>query len=310
MKLEFFKPRSFGNRLADTFTFLMQNFKPFSKGLLTITLPLLFAYMIVAFLFYSNYFSIFGLQNIQYADASSMLSILWIIPMLLLLGITAVFVIVVTLSYIKLYNNDKEREITPSLLWKETKRYFWRVLGANLLIGVVFITVFATITAIMAFTIGDLMVGDSTTEILAVFLIFLLILLITPVIVWFFTKITFFPIFIVNEEKDVIQSFKDSYKFTKGIFWRTLGFVILLSLIVSTAAQILNSPSTMLMYLNMFMDIGSFSQHLASVLMAIGSSVGLLLYCVLYIGCAIFYFSEIEQRYGIIANREIDEIGR
>jgi hypothetical protein len=303
MKLELLKSRSFGVMLADTFKFLQQNLKPFSKGLFVIVLPLLLAYITVSYLFFSSYFLYFNMSNIQYINPSIPAQMLWIIPMFLLLGIASVFIAATTVSYTKLYAEDSEREILPSLLWKEIKQYFWRIAGANLLLMLA--AIFAV--AVIAFIFGGLIGNSGIGGIILVFFIFLLLALAA---VYFSTKLIFFPVAIIIENKSIIQSFKDSYSFTKGIFWKLFLFVLLLSLMISTAVQILNLPGMVLTYLKMFINVGIFTQHLANVLMALASSLGLLLYSVMYIGIAIFYFSEKEQRCGIAASRQIDEIGR
>jgi hypothetical protein len=303
-KLEFLKPRSFGSRIADVFVFLKQNFKPFSKGLLTITLPVICVYAIVAFMFYSNYLSLFGMQNRGITpDYTSVMGVFWMLPMYLLVGITSLFIAVGTLSYVKFYNEDKEREITSSMLWLEIKRHFWRVLGANLLLGVTIVFAIFIVSLATGVLVGGTGVFGGISALFFVFFPLILAL------IWFSVRIIFSTIFIVIENKSIIQSFKDSYNFTKGIFWKTLGFIVVVTLLVNAVSQIFSLPGVMFMYADMFLGIGSFARSFGNVLIALGSSVGLILYCVVYIGYAIFYFSEKEQRYGIMANLEIDKIG-
>ena len=302
-KLEFLKPRSFGSRIADVFAFLKQDFKPFFKGLLTITLPVICLYAIVSFMFYSNYFGIIGLQHMEVANSTPLTGMLWMIPTYLMIGIVSIFIAVVTLSYIKFYNEDKAREITPSMLWLETKRHFWRVLGANLLLGLtIVLAVF-----IVSLTTGLLVGGTGVFG--GILFVFFLLLLLIPALIWFSVKIIFSSIFIIIEDKGIIQSFKDSYNFTNGIFWKTLGFIIIITAMVSAVSQIFSLPGAVFSSADMILGIGSFVRDLGNILTALGSSVGLILYCVTYIGYAIFYFSEKEQRYGIMANLEIDKIG-
>ena len=302
-KLELLHPRSFGSRISDIFVFLKQELKPFFKALLTVVFPVLCVYVVVSFMFYNNYFGLVGLQYLEIANTAAMTRMFWMIPMYLLIGIISLFIAVATLSYIKFYNDDNEREIAPSLLWKEIKRHFWRVLGANLLLGITIVIV------VFALSLATGVLVNGIGEIGGILFLFIALFFFVLALVWFCVRIVFSSIFIVIEERSIIQSFKDSYNFTRGIFWKTLGFVILVTAMVSAASQILSLPGSIFMYVDMFLNISTFSQNLGNVLLALGSSIGLVLYCVVYIGYAIFYFSEKEQRYGIMANLEIDKIG-
>jgi hypothetical protein len=298
--MEFLKSRSFGNRLSDTFAFLQQNFKPLFGGLLTITLPVFFIYIIVVFFYYSNPVSALGARYVVSEGLQNQtMDFIWIVPFYLLMALINALILTITYSYIKLYNDDKKQIITPTMLWQLTKKYFGRIIGAYSLFF------FAWILTISLFVliIGSLF-GSSGMPIIVSF-VFLGLLFF-----YYGIRLNFFPVFIIFEEKKMIDSFTESYKFTKGFFLKTLGFVLALLLIVGIMAQIVQLPSTIIMQVRMLVGLDAFWNNLGIVWASIGSSFALLLYTVIHTGHAIFYFSEIEERYGIMANQEIDEIGK
>jgi hypothetical protein len=214
-----------------------------------------------------------------------------------------------TYSYIKLYREDKEREITVSILWQESKKYFWKVIGA------LFIIFFTVIAVMLVFSL--LVVAlNGVSKVLLVLLVFFMVVLFLFFGVFFGIKFTFFPFFIVVGDSNIMDSFSGSYNFTRGIFWKTFGFVIIISFIVGTAMYIFQIPSYITMFIGAItgftngMGSASFIMLLSSVFMSVGMACGYLLYSIMFVGQSIFYFSEIEKEQGVMANKEIDEIGK
>ncbi|MCL1867586.1 MAG: hypothetical protein FWF72_01370 [Paludibacter sp.] len=308
-KIELYKMRNFSEMLGDTFSFLRQNFKPLLKGLFFIASPALLLAMIAGFLFWKNYLSLIVTDSVGRYGGSLGARVSGGMILFYLTAIISVTLIMnVTYSYIKLYREDKEREITVSMLWQESKKYFWKIIGA------LFIIILAVIAFIILFTFVTMSLGSviGYTFLFAFLIIIICILL----VIFLGVKFAFFPLFIIVGDESIRDSFSGSYNFTRGIFWKTLGFVFVIVLIVGAASYIFLIPGYVLIFagtitgLSSGMESASFLMLLSSAVMSIGMACAYMLYSVLFIGISIFYFSEIEKEQGVRANKEIDEIGK
>jgi len=228
--------------------------------------------------------------------------------MYLCMIISITLVMAVTYSYIKFYREDKEREITVSMLWQESKKHFWKIIGTLMLILV------ALIVIMLLFTfLGGIVSGGNAG--LTVLFIFLMMIIFLVLGVFFSVKFAFFPFFIVLSDSSVINSISASYNFTRGIFWKTFGFIFVLGMIVGFASGIFMVPGYLFMVIGLITGIThtgstSFILLLSNALISVGMACAFMLYSVIFTGNSIFYFSEIEKKDGVMANREIDEIGK
>jgi membrane-anchored glycerophosphoryl diester phosphodiesterase (GDPDase) len=59
---------------------------------------------------------------------------------------------------------------------------------------------------------------------------------------WLGTKLALVPSVIVLERAGVVQSVRRSWRLTEGYFWRTFGIILLVGVIVGTAAQVVVQP--------------------------------------------------------------------
>ncbi|MCL2596204.1 MAG: hypothetical protein FWD66_00775 [Paludibacter sp.] len=309
-KIELYKMRTFTEMLSDTFLFVRQNFKPFFKGLFFITSPALLLTVIAGFFFWNGYRSMF--HNLEYGQVGTALPMemfIWMLPMMLSVLVVSTLIMDVTFSYIKLYRQDKDSAIPVSMLWQECKKHFWKLIGAQFTIVMIVV-----VLMFLFVLLGRLMTGGNVF-IMVMFLLFLLFLL-SILGMFFGVKLIFYPFFIVVGDSDIIDSFSGSYNFTRGIFWKTFGFLLILGMIVGFASYIFYIPGYIMVVVSAIMGISqhtdnnSFFSLLSSAIMSIGMACAYLLYSVVFIGESIFYFSEIEKEQGIVANREIDEIGR
>jgi hypothetical protein len=304
-KLELYKIRTFTELIGDTFVFVRQNFKSLFRGLFLIASPALLLAMIAGFFFWQGYFSLITFSASGEGIAPTRM--LGIIPMYLCIFLASTLIVGVTFSYIKFYREDKEREISVSMLWQGCKEVFWKLIGWQLLVGAIIMLVFF-MCIIIAYSISN---GNSDVMVGIVFLE--LLVSIAPVI-YFFVKFSFSQFFIVIGDSGVMESFSGSYNFTCGVFWKTLGFLLMLNIIVGVVQYIFFIPGYIFMIIAAIAGaINGMDNVLTwtfSALMSVGMSISYLCYSVMFVGQAIFYFSEIEKEQGIVANREIDEIGK
>ncbi|MDR1545105.1 MAG: hypothetical protein LBS50_12040 [Prevotellaceae bacterium] len=316
-KIELYSVRRFSDMLGDTFSFVRQNFKPLFKGLFYIASPALLVAMIAGFFFWQSYMLIVtAVANAATPDVTNQLAsagggIFGALPMTLAIFIASTLILGVTFSYIRLYREDKEREITVSMLWQETKKYFWKLIGAQVLLGVLVFILIIILAVFFAVT-GVLINSNVVMTVLTGSLGGIAILCFC---VWLAVKFSFLMLFIVTENKSVFGSFSDSYKFTKGIFWKTFGFIVVISLLVGFASYICIIPGYILMIggtLSGSMNFGNSANLMmaSSALISVGISISYLFYAVVFIGQSIFYHSIIEEREGISSNLEIEEIGK
>ena len=303
-KIELYKMRTFSEMLGDTFSFLRQNFKSLFKGLFFIAAPVLLLAMIAGFFFWKGYQSLmFGLSA-SYGAMPQASMLISIIPLMLCVLVASTLIMDVTFSYIKLYRQNKEQEITVSMLWQESKKHFWKLIGAQFTIVMIVVVIM-----ILFVLLARMVIGNVPETIIFLFLI------IGIIGFYFGVKLAFFSFFIVVGDTSVMDSFSGSYSFTKGIFWKTLGFLFIIVVIVSFASNIFYIPGYILLFINTLLGISngidrnSFIPLLSSALMAVGMACAYLLYSVTFVAESIFYFSEIEKEQGVVANREIDEIG-
>ena len=312
-KIELYKIRSFGDLISDTFSFTRKNFKPLFSGLFYIASPALLLSVVFGFLFYTRYLSFsqdmtanyFGTAHVDTNFFGSKLGfIVSIFSYMALMGfffyVAFSLIIATTYSYIKLYAEDNERKITVTELWQSCRKYIWKIMGAQLLLFFVVILAFAVF-------LTPLLGGRG-----GIFFVFILFFAFLFLGLFYAIKLSFFPLFIVVEDNSIMQSFRSSYQFMNGIFWKALGLMFVLSLIVGVGMNILGFPGTIISISAVFgvITYNNFWILLESALTSVGTAVGLLLYAVAFIGRAMLYYSEMENRYGISSRREIEEIGK
>lgn len=305
-KIELLKVRDISSTLLDTFSFIKANFKPLFSGIFYICVPILLIYGICTFLFFDNYFSITALvpkyETGSYTSKEETMSLFFYALLFLLTTFLAVsFIFTVSICYVKLYKN--EEEISTPILRKLTRKYMGKIIG-SLLIGFLVVAI-ASVASFLSITIG----GGSLSAFLP-FIIFI-------AAIYLSIKLLFTPMFIVLENRGIIESFKLSYQFTKGIFWKVFLFMFLMSLMTSLFMYLFQLPGLILNYFILFMGVinqnssdNSFLILLESASTGLGSALGYITYSIFYIGLSIFYYSTIEKRTGIAANAEIENIGK
>jgi hypothetical protein len=301
-KIELYKVRSFGDLLTDTFTFARQNFKPLLKGLFYIAAPMLLLEVVIGFFFWKNYFGTMLNPARMSSGSGIFATYISMIPQYIMMFIAITFILAVTFSYIKLYREDKEQEITVSMLWQRTKQKIGKLFGATFMLILGCVVVFA-VFGLVAYIAGAVL-----AELVALVLICFLL--------YFNIRWSFYSFFIVVGDSDIYDSFSGSYNFTRGIFWKTFGFTLVLSFLVGILCYAFVLPGTIVSVVSAIMGAmqgntnGGFVVSLGSALTGIGTAISHLLYSILFIGQAILYFSEIEKEQGINMQKQIDEIGK
>ncbi|TWP23793.1 hypothetical protein ETU10_06050 [Apibacter muscae] len=314
-KFDFVENRSLSKIITDSFRFAWLNLKSLSISLFYICFIPILIYGLTSYLYFNDYFSstlslnntegfenlnfhnfILEIQNSGLIRSFSYLSLTYIGALLL-----SMFISIVSFSYIKLYQNVSE--ITPSSVWKTSKKYFPKILFYNvLLILTIIIGNLICLIPLMLWKLG-------------IIVTILLYIIFTFLIFYLYIKILFSPLFIILEDKGVWDSIKNSFNFTKNIFWETFLFCLIFGIITSMISSLFKLPGTILLYISSILGIindndpSDNTTVLSSLLIGLGGAFGFLMYSLKYVGTCFFYYSTKEKRQGYNTYKELDKIG-
>ncbi|HEV7950311.1 MAG TPA: hypothetical protein VGP24_11150 [Glaciihabitans sp.] len=131
-----------------------------------------------------------------------------------------------------------------SQLWASARGRVGALIGWSLLAGfAVFVVVFVVITLIVLLVVG---LGDA--GILAAVLLGLVSIFGGIVLAaWFATRLALVPSVLLIERAKLFPAIRRSWKLSVGYFWRTFGILLLVWVIVTTAAQIVLVPVSFVM---------------------------------------------------------------
>lgn len=128
--------------------------------------------------------------------------------------------------------------LTFSALWRRAARRIGPLIGWTLLVGAV---VGLVVALVMAGVVAAAFVSPEAA-IVAVVVALVLFLGFAVLWAWLGTKLALVPSVIVLERAGVAQSVRRSWRLTEGYFWRTFGIILLVGVIVGTAAQVVVQP--------------------------------------------------------------------
>ncbi|MFH1327082.1 MAG: hypothetical protein ABIH59_03070 [archaeon] len=139
-------------------------------------------------------------------DFSSLPGLVWLIILfVLMILILIILMVLMNISYIHIAFLEKEKSFKD--IFGVAKKFFWRYLG----------------------------LGIVTTVLLAILFILLIVPGIIFLVFWIFASYV-----LIKEDKGIWESLKKSKEIVKGKWWRTFGFVILISLISIVVSLISN----------------------------------------------------------------------
>lgn len=116
--VQFFKVRSIGEIINDTFVYIRYHFKGLLKSILVICGPFLILTSIISSLF----------QFIQGENTENYMVIFAFVILLIILSVFAYnLLLIVPLEYIRLSYKKNPKDITISEVWQETKKDFWMI---------------------------------------------------------------------------------------------------------------------------------------------------------------------------------------
>jgi membrane-anchored glycerophosphoryl diester phosphodiesterase (GDPDase) len=124
-------------------------------------------------------------------------------------------------------------------LWRRAAKRIWPLIGWTAMIAVA-----VMLFAILAFAaiILAAVIGDPMSVLITVLLVIVAALGVAVLWAWLGTKLALVPSVIVLERAGIGTAIRRSWQLTDGYFWRTLGTLLLVGLILNIAAQVVVQP--------------------------------------------------------------------
>ncbi|MGD8195559.1 hypothetical protein ACEXQB_013795 [Herbiconiux sp. P18] len=129
-------------------------------------------------------------------------------------------------------------------LWKAA---FKRTLPLTGWVALLFVAVLIVVAVLVGIVVLAGVLGGSTGLAVSIVVVILLSLALVVPAAWVSTKLALVPSVIVLERVGLVQAMRRSWSLTNGNFWRTLGVIWLVSVILSAAGQIIQTPFSFLL---------------------------------------------------------------
>ena len=235
------RPLTFGTLLSASFQVLRRNPRPtFGFSLLVTGLIYVVAIAVVGFV------TFFAISRVQFAteqDADAvtagsvgLIILSALVPIALGLVGTAVLQGIVSLEVARATLGEKLR--LPGL-WRAAKGRVGALIGWSLIIAAVVILAIA----IAAVVIGLLVAfGGVAGIVIGVLLGILFALAAVALSLWLSTKLALVPSVFMLERVSLRDAVTRSWSLTTGFFWKTLGTILLVSVIIQTVTSIIATP--------------------------------------------------------------------
>jgi len=276
--IELRRLRDFGQTINDSFTFLKENFKPLFRILFVICGLLILISTVSTVFAYLNTSSLFiRFDPNSYESSSKPLA--YLVSMLIsafVLVLTQSFICLATVCYISVYLQKSNNTPTLAEVWGYFKYYFFRVLGASIIIFLLFVAGFVLCLIPGIYLIPPLY-------------------LIIPII--------------VIENSSFNYAFNKSFRLIKNNWWMVFGVIFIMSLIIAVAGSIIGIPVTVITLGNKFLALKGFTLPLI-IFFSVLRNLLLLAYVLPSIGVCLCYFSLSEEKEGTGLLDRIGKLGQ
>lgn len=301
--------RTFGTKISAAFDFIKQNFKGLFKPILYIALP---AGLLGGF-FLSEYFTlIFSSMNIESNvnpfDSGAFSGMIFnYLGLLVVMALGYTLIIASIFAYMSLYDEDKERDITYSMVFAKVKQRIGRFIGYNIVYGLV---VSVALGIIMAVCFVPVVLLMSQLPILGALLYLVMIFVLIFAILFVAAYSYLFQDIIFFEDLSLGDTFSRTFKLLKGNWWSTIGLIFVVTFILNILSFIFVIPIYIVMILNIIgiemEGLGKILTILVSMLVTFAS---FLIVPLIQIPMAIQYFNLVEKKDGIGMMNQIGKIG-
>ncbi len=134
------------------------------------------------------------------------------------------------LTALKVYNNEK-LELSKISSYMQFTNLFWNYVGGSILIGIGFMIAYLLILGSFALTIHFRSI---------ISLLFIVIAIVLSVfLVIYAIALSFWSYILIDQNKQIIESIKESYHITKGKKWKIFGILLLLAILNVVGAVLL-----------------------------------------------------------------------
>lgn len=152
--------------------------------------------------------------------------------------------------------------------WRRLRPRLWALLGFTVLktLGVVVWFGILALIVVLAVAVAD---GP-----IAVLVAAPLVLLWIAVLVYVGVILTFAPVILVLERRDILTSVKRSFGLVKGGFWRVLGISLLAAIVTQFVAGAVSIPFTIAGQVAFAASVSDLSTIISLVLVSVGGAIG------------------------------------
>lgn len=307
-KVQLLKRRDFGSILNDTFAFLSENMKRYSKAFLYVVMPPLLVLMVVmTFLFNELGVAMTSLQHMHGFDFQSLSSFFSVYAVMIVLwSVVYLLQSLLIYEYLLLYEaQDESNEITTEALWAAMKADLMQMVGSYL--GLI-----ALIVLFFAINVGIVALVMTASKVLGGFLIFALVL----AWIYLFLPISNFYMIRLRERLGILESLSRCFTLIRSNWWRTLGVLTIMGMAASALQMVVTAPLSVTDLVTTFQRIKSHSTDMSgmytpahSITQAISMAVGLFVSTIVSVATAINYYSLVESTDNTSLLSEIDRIG-
>lgn len=283
-KFELAKVRDFGEIINDTFVFLKQNFKQLMKHIFTFAGIFLAGTIVCSTIYQLQIQSNFNgsiapaNSNIYNVSSSEIYFFVAIIFDVFFVAFTNIITLIVVISYLALYKIKGGVPPTTEEVWGYLKYYFWRVLGAAFVTGLLY-----CVGAVFCLVPG----------------------------IYLITVLSLFAPIIIIENGSFSYSFSRCFTLIKDNWWVSFGVMVVMLIIVAIASSVMGLPSNILLVIFPLAHI-TLDGPIAIALTAFAMSLrwlGSLMMIIPMISVGLIYFNLVESKEGTTLLDRIDAIG-
>ncbi len=158
--------------------------------------------------------------------------------------------------------------ITIGEAWRRLRPRLWALIGFSLLKTLVFVLLFALVGGLIAVAVA--VVGGLAALFIAAPLVLTAIL----VAIWLSVMLTFSPVIVVLERRDLVTAVKRSFWLIKGDFWRVFGIWLLAYIAAQFVAGAVSIPFSIGSQVALTVSPTTASFMLSLVLASVGGAIG------------------------------------
>lgn len=214
--------------LTLVFKYVQEHFVNLVKSFSVLVLPWIVVSSICIGYVYSTFAEVLESNNVT-PDFTDFRSMLLLIPGCIFGYIAMILFSGTITSYMKLALSHHKSEITLKMISSLVKKYFLKLFMGILLCGI-------SILVLYTLVIAPLITIEATA------LVVVGIIIVYLSVFYFMVVISLYAFAIIIEEKSKMASFKRCFQLIYGYWWRSFGFIILLSIIQSMLSYILIIP--------------------------------------------------------------------